>query len=287
MNRPITLRTQLLMNITTVLLVAVMLLASQTFANPTEPSADLAATVATTPSTISYQGHLTDAQGQPINTTTPMTFRLYTASTGGTAVWTEERTGANAVPVTNGLFNVLLGSVTPIPSNLFNQPLWLGITVGNDAEMSPREQLGSVPYAVVASNTPQLLGEKTCDKNETGTPTSESLASGVHVVKCSNPQDLMEVTATTNGRPVVVHMTARYYVSPARDGYCRIAVLQNGKQVVSADLDATTMANGGQGCSGSYIFTDLLPGTYTFQSTVISGGEVTWKHARQIAVFQY
>lgn len=150
MNQPITLRTLLVTNSLTILLLITILLVPSIFANPPEPSATLTSTTASTPSTISYQGHLTDGNGQPINTTTPMTFRLYTTSTGGTAVWTEERTGANAVPVTNGLFNVLLGSVTPIDTTLFNQALWLGISVNGDAEMIPREPFNALPYATVA-----------------------------------------------------------------------------------------------------------------------------------------
>lgn len=158
MNRSITFRTQLLMNIATLLLVATMLLVSHTFANPPAPSADLAATIATAPSTISYQGHLTDANGQPINTATPMTFRLYTTATGGTALWTEERTGANAVPVTNGLFNVLLGSVTPMDTALFNQALWLGISINGEAEMTPREPFTGVPNgSITPSKAPRLV----------------------------------------------------------------------------------------------------------------------------------
>jgi hypothetical protein len=90
-----------------------------------------------------------------VNGDLPMTFALYDAPTGGTAVWTEERSGSNTVPVTAGLFNVLLGSVTPIDVNLFQQQgLWLGISVNGDAEMTPREPLSDVAYASVAGTVP-------------------------------------------------------------------------------------------------------------------------------------
>ncbi|PDV97906.1 hypothetical protein [Candidatus Chloroploca asiatica] len=150
MNRSITFRTQIAINTVTLCLVAFMLLASNTFAN-----SNVANTVSsTTTTTISYQGHLTSPDGTAVSATLPMTFNLYTGPTGGTAVWTEQRSGSNAVPVSNGLFNVALGSVTPIPVSLLNAPLWLGISVNSDAEMSPREQLASVPYAAVAGNVP-------------------------------------------------------------------------------------------------------------------------------------
>ncbi len=282
MNRPITFRTQFLMNGITLVLVALLVLVSNTFANP-----GLAAITTSTPTTtISYQGNLTDSDGQPINETVPMTFKLYPAPTGGTPIWTEARTGANAVPVTDGLFTVLLGSVTPIDVNLFQQQgLWLGISVNGDAEMTPRERLNGGATAVV----PRLLGEKTCDDLKY---VKETLPRGAHVVKCTSPQDKLEVTVNTNGRPILVHTTARYYMSPAQETYCAIEVLQNGTRVEVVDLDGTGTATGSHGCSGSYLFTNLPAGTYTFQSM---GGvwetgddkQVTWKHNRQIAVFEY
>ena len=288
MNRPITFRTLLLTNGLTILLLAVAMLATSTLAGPAWQVAT-AGSAATT--TISYQGHLTNPSGTPVSATLPMTFNLYAAPTGGTAAWTEQRSGGNAVPVSNGLFNVSLGSVTPMPLSLLSAPLWLGVSVNGDAEMTPREQLASVPYAAVAGNMPRLLGEKRCDQDGSGTPTTELLLSGFYVVKCSNPQDDMSVTVTTNGGPVVVYMTARYYISTARETYCHIQVLNNGTVVTGVNLGGGTLANSGQGCSGSFVFTDLPPGTYTFQSMAgFFGGvdqSVTWKHGRQIAVFQF
>jgi len=51
---------------------------------------------------------------------------------------------------------VMLGSLTPIPQSVIagNSNLFLGITVGTDNEMSPRIQLGSVPFAVQALTVP-------------------------------------------------------------------------------------------------------------------------------------
>jgi hypothetical protein len=46
--------------------------------------------------------------------------------------------------------------------------LWLGIAVGADAEMTPRVQLGSVPYAVVAQTVPD--GSLTTSVPSLGSP---------------------------------------------------------------------------------------------------------------------
>jgi hypothetical protein len=131
-------------NIGTLILMALMLLVYRASAAPNGPAAPDA-----TPGTISYQGMLNDAAGQPVNGNTNITFRLYSASTGGTALWTEAHTDANAVPVSNGLFNVLLGSLTPVPASVWsNANVYLGVQVGGDAEMSPREAVSVVPTAM-------------------------------------------------------------------------------------------------------------------------------------------
>ncbi len=106
--------------------------------------------------TIAYQGRLADAGGSPLTDTVNMTFRLYAAAAGGAPLWEEQWTGANSVQVSDGLFNVMLGSVNSIGQAVItgNGNLFLGITVGTDSEMSPRVQLGSVPFATQALTVP-------------------------------------------------------------------------------------------------------------------------------------
>src|SRR6476620_4069701 len=63
------------------------------------------------PQTINYQGFLTSPGGQPINATVSLTLRLYAAAENGVALWEETLPG---VGVTNGLFSVERGKVTPL-----------------------------------------------------------------------------------------------------------------------------------------------------------------------------
>jgi len=86
-------------------------------------------------------------RGTPITDTVNMEFRLYDVPTGGAPLWSELWTGTNAVRVSDGLFNVMLGSLTQIPQSVIagHDQLWLGITVGTDDEMTPRVQLGACP----------------------------------------------------------------------------------------------------------------------------------------------
>ena len=105
---------------------------------------------------IPYQGRLADASGNPLTQTVNIVFRLYPSASGGAPLWEEQWTGANSVQASDGLFNVMLGSVSPISQGVItgNNNLFLGITVGTDSEMVPRVQLGSVPFATQALTVP-------------------------------------------------------------------------------------------------------------------------------------
>ncbi len=139
-------------NLGTLILVAVLLAVNNTGAL----SLLALNTTAASTGTIAYQGRLADSGGSPITATVNMIFRLYSASISGTPIWEEQWTGSNSVQVSDGLFNVMLGSVNPILPSVIasNANLFLGITVGTDSEMNPRVQLGSVPFATQALTVP-------------------------------------------------------------------------------------------------------------------------------------
>ena len=104
------------------------------------------------PKLIRYQGTLTDTNNVPLEGPHALTFRLYGAETGGQALWTETQT---VVSVTRGVFNVLLGQTTSL-NVPFDKDYWLTTQVGTDAEMSPRQRLTSVPYAIRAEEAERL-----------------------------------------------------------------------------------------------------------------------------------
>ncbi len=97
------------------------------------------------PHMIFYQGHLTDSDGSPLDTTINMIFRIYDDSLGVASLWGEVQYG---VEVSNGLFAVSLGSNYMIPDSVFwGTDRWLGVRIGSDPEIGPRTRLLSVPYA--------------------------------------------------------------------------------------------------------------------------------------------
>jgi hypothetical protein len=112
------------------------------------------------PQLINYQGKLKDATGNPVDGTVEMQFSMYDAETGGTGLWAETQT----VQVTDGLFNVLLGSVTPIPYSVFSgAEIYLELKVGSDPAMTPRQQLVSVGYAMHSNDADKLGGNNATD----------------------------------------------------------------------------------------------------------------------------
>lgn len=106
---------------------------------------------AAVPGEISYQGYLTDASGAAINDTLPMVFELYAVETDGVPLYTQSAT----VSVSAGLFEVTIG---PLPADLFDVPLYLGVTVEPDGQMTPRRALNSAPYALVSEDALTLQG---------------------------------------------------------------------------------------------------------------------------------
>lgn len=107
---------------------------------------------------LSIQGTLKDANGAAVeNGQYNMTFKLYNTSSGGTAKWTEDQEN---VPVVGGVYTSLLGSVVELDPSIFNEPLFLGVTV-NGTELSPRLELSYAPYSLAvntAINATNLIG---------------------------------------------------------------------------------------------------------------------------------
>ena len=100
------------------------------------------------PSLINFQGKLTDKQANPWPQTVDIEFSIYDVAEGGNPVWTETHP---AVDVIDGIFSVLLGRKNSDLSSVFDGgDRWLGITFGQDSEMTPRSRIVSVGYAFQA-----------------------------------------------------------------------------------------------------------------------------------------
>ncbi len=119
-------------------------------------SVPLSATRAEVPGLINHQGYLTDDAGVPVTGDVEVAFSIHHDETEPGELWSE---GPMTVTVSGGVYNMILGQITPITPGLFTvpMPLWLEVTVGGEA-LSPRERLVSVPYAIVADNADTVDG---------------------------------------------------------------------------------------------------------------------------------
>ncbi|HVK36969.1 MAG TPA: tail fiber domain-containing protein [Candidatus Kapabacteria bacterium] len=127
------------------------------------------------PRLLSYQGVLSDDTRTAVpDGSYPITFRIYAQPTGGAVLWEEKTT----VATIDGVFETVLGATTPI-TLAFDVPYWLAIELAGDAEMTPRVQLVSAPYAIrsLTADTAMQL-----DAGATGVVRSVNLLDGDVVV---------------------------------------------------------------------------------------------------------
>lgn len=96
------------------------------------------------PPLMNYQGILLDASSNPVTVTTSVQFTIFNDPISGDALWSETQ---SVTPDASGLFNVLLGSITPIPDVVFDGDAYLNIIVGVDPPLTPRQRIVSVGYS--------------------------------------------------------------------------------------------------------------------------------------------
>ena len=147
---------------------AVRLLFAKTRANITSPNGlaiGFGSLVAEVPRLINYQGHASQSDGDSNLT---LTFSLFPAPSGGESLWQEVHT----ITPSNGVFNVLLGSLEPLPDSIFQQEdLYLSLATETEGELLPRQQLVSVAFAIRASEAENVA-------STTITPSAIQLSDG-------------------------------------------------------------------------------------------------------------
>ena len=108
------------------------------------------------PTTMNYQGYLTDAGGTPLNGAYNLTFSLYDAAAGGTQEWGPE--AHPGVQISNGLFAVTLGTTVDLYPDDFDEALFLQVSVGGDV-IATRQPLRPVAYAFGLIPGAEVYGE--------------------------------------------------------------------------------------------------------------------------------
>jgi hypothetical protein len=94
------------------------------------------------PNTISWQGVLTDADGNFLDGNYDLTVKLYDAYTNGNELWSEIHSDTE---INEGFVNLILGSVESLDLD-FDAQYWLEITIAEGTPLT-RIALNSVPYS--------------------------------------------------------------------------------------------------------------------------------------------
>jgi hypothetical protein len=109
----------------------------------------------TVPQSFTQQGRVLNLDGTPATGALGITFRIYDSLSATTAIWTE----TESLMLTDGYFSVQLGATNPFSSStaLANDlaagaSLFLGVQVQSDSEATPREQIASIPFALIAQD---------------------------------------------------------------------------------------------------------------------------------------
>ena len=104
--------------------------------------------MAQVPSTVTYRGSLSDADGRAVQGRFPTTFAIYDTPGGGVPLWSE----SHDVQVEDGRFSVALGSQNTLTPELFSaHERWLDVSIDGEI-LSPRLALSSAPSALVCED---------------------------------------------------------------------------------------------------------------------------------------
>lgn len=137
---------------------------------------------------VNFQGKLVNTDGTNVTDDDyTITFTLYDAASAGSNLWTEDQT----VTVTDGIFHVNLGDVTPFGSTIFdNDNLFLGIKINAGSELAPRIRFTAAPYAMNAKKVNGL--------NVTNTTGTLTIPNGT-TIAFSGANNLTFTTTGTTG----------------------------------------------------------------------------------------
>lgn len=122
---------------------------------------------------ITYQGRLTDGDGQPLDDGEyHIVFRIYQEEASSEPLWAEEL----AVTLNGGMFSAILGTTGTLDDAVFQDGRgWMGITVNEGEELLPRTLMTKVPFAARAAWSDRASIAYTASSNSV---TSNSIVDG-------------------------------------------------------------------------------------------------------------
>jgi len=226
------------------------------------------------PRILSFQGRLTDENGVPETGATNMRFRIWDQLSAGTegdcsgfdddCLW---RSAVRSVdPDQNGIFSVTLGDTgagdPAIPTTLFSDyaELYLGVTAGGDSEMTPRQRIASVSYALNSDSLDGIdslsfLRSDTSDTFSGGTLTltfagTQNLATTSDLAGNVN---VLSLIGTPSGSAGTAQGLFIQQADSSNSNGLDAAMVINNADTNLAITDAILISNSGGGAFGDYI----------------------------------
>ena len=150
------------------------------------------------PQQLAHQGRLLDDAGVPVEGDHALAFKLHDSVEGGSVLWEE----SIDVSFDNGFYSVTLGTDeegNPIDTELLSQhPLFLDLAVDGGAAMSPRHEILSVPYAMMADTCENVSGG-VVDASEIRVDGTPVITEGGTWTGESPPVDWSDITGIPEG----------------------------------------------------------------------------------------
>ncbi|MFA7171617.1 MAG: hypothetical protein WC180_06520, partial [Candidatus Paceibacterota bacterium] len=144
--------------------------------------------------------------------------------------WASGNTVTNRIYVKNGLFSVMVGSVTPQTLNFSGDTYYLGVTVGLDSEMIPRKKIGSVPQAWNANS---VIGNGYIDIDNTSISQD---AANINYSPASGAYSALSLTHGASGTGNVLTLT--------QSGTGAIVSLTNTATATATAFTSTNLGSG-------------------------------------------
>lgn len=192
-----------------------------------------------------------------------MKFSLYDAASGGNRLYTSSGTtstpAAISVTVTSGLFSVLIGDTgqNALDINWNQNNIYLGVTIGADAEMTPRKRLSAVPYAFNA----ETLQGNYASSSVTSTGGALMALNQVATDAASAPRTALFVQ--TNGTS-----NSNDFLIKGNNGTSDVFTVNRQGNVTSTDLSAQTL-NAGQATATTMAWTNASGTSLTLSGKAV------------------
>jgi hypothetical protein len=199
---------------------------------------------AAVPQLINYQGRLTNSFGVPLDTIATIDFVIYKDSLGTMDIWTESHA---SVTIQKGLFQVLLGSTSPLTLAVFDgSKRWLGVQLAGGSAPSELIPIVSAAYAyrAIKSDTASysLGGDNASGWTDSGNTLRLQNASDSVGVGTNTPTAKIDAVGSIRARDSVIAHQLRLG-SSTQDG--ALNVYQSGSSVSVVSI-VDDVAGGGQ-----------------------------------------